>query len=88
MLKTLVLPEWRSRKVTDITPTDVDRLLTKVAAGRPRVWKKTMKPIPSPRLFKTRQSKPKSPSKNLKPTPVRANRVGEVLRKMFSLAIT
>ncbi|MDZ4095689.1 MAG: Arm DNA-binding domain-containing protein, partial [Paracoccaceae bacterium] len=34
MLKTLVLPEWRSRKVTDITPTDVDRLLTKVAAGR------------------------------------------------------
>ena len=37
MLKTLVLPEWRSRKVTDIRPTDIDRLLTKVAAGRPRV---------------------------------------------------
>ena len=53
MLKTLVLPEWRSRKVADITPTDVDRLLTKVAAGRPRVWKKSVKPINAPRAVKT-----------------------------------
>ena len=88
MLKTLVLAEWRSRKVTDITPTDVDRLLTKVAAGRPRVWKTTVKPIPSSRVFKTKQSEPKSPPKTFKPTPVRANRAGEVLRKMFSLVIT
>lgn len=31
MLNGLVLPEWRTRKVADITPTDVDRLLTKIA---------------------------------------------------------
>lgn len=88
MVRTLVLPEWRSRKVTDITPTDVDRLLTKVAAGRPRVWKKAVKPIKVPRAFKSKQSNPKPPPKTFKPTPVRANRVGEVLRKMFSLAVT
>ena len=88
MLKTLVLPEWRSRKVTDITPTDVDRLLTKIAAGRPRVWKKPVKPIKVPRAFKSKRSKPKPPPKTFKPTLVRANRVGEVLRKMFSLAVS
>jgi integrase len=87
MLRTLVLPEWRSRKVVDITPTDVDRLLTKVAAGRPRVWKKTVKPITAPRAFKAKRTKPKSAPTPYKPTPVRANRVGEVLRKMFSLAV-
>ena len=79
MLRTLVLPDWRSRKVTDITPTDVDRLLIKVAAGRPRVWKKPVKPIAVPRVFKSKRSAPKSPPKTFKPTPVRANRVGEVL---------
>ena len=88
MVRTLVLPEWRSRKVVDITPTDVDRLLTKVAAGRPRVWRKTVKPVPTPRTFKAKQSKPMPPPKTYKPTPVRANQVGEVLRKMFSLAVT
>jgi len=87
MLKTLVVPEWRSRKVADITPTDVDRLLTKIAAGRPRVWKKATKPIKVPRTLKTVRSKPKSPPKAFRPTPVRANRVGEVLRKMFSLSV-
>jgi hypothetical protein len=75
MLKTLVVPEWRSRKVTDITPTDVDRLLTKVAAGRPRVWKKTVKPVPARRAFKAKQPKSKTPPMVFKPTPVRANRV-------------
>ena len=35
MLNGLVLPDWRTRKVADITPTDVDRLLTKIALGRP-----------------------------------------------------
>ena len=88
MLKTLVLPDWRSRKVTDITPTDVDRLLVKVAAGRPRVWKKPVKLVAVPRALKSKRSAPKSPPKTFKPTPVRANRVGEVLRKMFSLAVT
>ena len=33
MLNGLVLPDWRTRKVADITPTDVDRLLTKIALG-------------------------------------------------------
>jgi integrase len=88
MLRALVVPEWRSRKVADITPTDVDRLLTKIAAGRPRVWKKATKPIKVPRTLKPARSKPKSPPKAFRPTPVRANRVGEVLRKMFSLAVT
>ena len=74
--------------MTGITPTDVDRLLTKVAAGRPRAWKKPDKVINVPRTFKSKPSKPKPPPKTFKPTPVRANRVGEVLRKMFSLAVT
>lgn len=58
MLRTLVLPEWRSRKVADITPTDVDRLLIKVAAGRPRVWKKAVKPVKAHRALKSKQSQP------------------------------
>jgi integrase len=75
MLNTLVLPSWRSRKVAEITPTDVDRLLTKIAEGRPR-----------PAKAATR-AKRKGPLKPSKPTPVRANRVGEMLRKMFTLAV-
>ena len=43
MLNGLVLPEWRTRKVADITPTDVDRLLTKIAVGRPRPSKTSPK---------------------------------------------
>jgi len=76
MLNALVLPDWRTRKVADITPTDVDRLLTKIALGRPRPSKTAPK------------AKRKTPLKPVKPTPVRANRLGEVLRKMFSLAVT
>jgi len=76
MLNGLVLPEWRPRKVADITPTDVDRLLTKIAVGRPRPSKTSPK------------AKRRTPLKPAKPTPVRANRLGEVLRKMFSLAVT
>lgn len=75
MLNGLVLPEWRNRKVADITPTDVDRLLTKIAEGRPR---------PSKSAPKTKRRGALKPAK---PTPVRANRVGEVLRKMFSLSV-
>jgi site-specific recombinase XerD len=76
MLNGLVLPDWRTRKVADITPTDIDRLLTKIALGRPRPSKTAPK------------GKRRIPLKPGKPTPVRANRVGEVLRKMFSLAVT
>ena len=76
MLKGLVLPDWRTRKMADITPTDIDRLLTKIALGRPRPSK------PAPKTKRRGSLKP------TKPTPVRANRVGEVLRKMFSLAVT
>jgi len=75
MLNGLVLPDWRTRKVADITPTDVDRLLTKIASGRARPSKTAPK------------AKRKTPLKPAKPTPVRANRLGEVLRKMFSLAV-
>lgn len=75
MMTKLVLPDWRNRLVTDITPTDVDRLLTKIAEGRAR-----------PAKPKTR-TKRRAPLVPAKPTPIRANRVGEVLRKMFTLAI-
>jgi integrase len=75
MLTKLVLPDWRNRLVTDITPTDVDRLLTKIAEGRARPAKPKTK------------NKRRSPLVPARPTPIRANRVGEVLRKMFTLAI-
>jgi hypothetical protein len=75
MLHKLVLPAWRTRKVAELTPTDVDRLLTKIAEGRARPAKKQPK------------AKRRKPLKPTRPTPVRANRVGEVLRKMFNLAI-
>lgn len=70
----LVEPDWGRKLVTEITKTDVEKLLTKIAAGRARPSK----------------AKPNNRAKKLqgvKPTPVRANRVGEVLRKMFTLAV-
>ena len=75
MLQKLVLPEWRLRKVADITPHDVDKLLTKIAEGRAR---------PAKSQLSGKRRKRLAPAK---PTPVRANRVGEVLRKMFNLAV-
>ncbi len=75
MLQKLVLPEWKGRMVADITPTDVDRLLTKIAAGRAR----PAKPQPT-----QKRRKPLAPAR---PTPVRANRAGEMIRKMFNLAV-
>ena len=75
MLQKLVLPEWKGRMVADITPTDVDRLLTKIAAGRARPAK--LKPT-------QKRRKTLAPTR---PTPVRANRAGEMIRKMFSLAV-
>ena len=70
----LVEPDWGNKLVTEITKADVEKLLTKIAAGRARPSK----------------AKPNNRAKKLqgvKPTPVRANRVGEVLRKMFTLAV-
>ena len=73
-LAKMVAPVWGRKLVTEITSTDVDKLLTKVAEGRARPSKE----------------KPHNRAKKLqpaRPTPVRANRIGEVLRKMFTLAV-
>ena len=73
-LAKMVAPVWGRKLVTEITSTDVDKLLNKVAEGRARPHKE----------------KPNNRAKKLqpaKPTPVRANRIGEVLRKMFTLAV-
>ena len=78
LLRKLVEPEWGTRKVADITGEDVDRLLAKISKGRPRPRKHP--PKPSPR-------RPEMKGARFGPTPVRANRVGEILRKMFNLAI-
>lgn len=74
MLRKLVEPEWGKRMVTEITEEDVAALLTKIAAGRARPSKPGAK-------SRRRDLQP------ARPTPVRANRVGEVIRKMFNLAI-
>ncbi len=74
MLTKLVAPHWANELVTEITPHDVAKLLNMIAQGRARPSK----------------AKPNNRARKLqgaKPTPVRANRVGEVLRKMFNLAI-
>ncbi len=74
IMNKLVAPDWGRKLVTEITKYDVEKLLTKIAAGRARPSK----------------AKPNNRGRKLqgvKPTPVRANRVGEVLRKMFTLAI-
>ena len=73
MLTKLVGPDWNNRLVTEITPYDVEKLLNRIAEGRSRPHKAK----PNNRARKLQGSKP---------TPVRANRVGEVLRKMFTYA--
>jgi integrase len=75
MLNTYVLSKWRDRKVIDIRPADVDALLAEIAKGRAR---------PSKAKTKQKRLKPLAPSK---PTPIQANRVGGIIRKMFNLAI-
>ena len=63
-----------TKLVTEITPHDVTKLLNLIAEGRARPSK----------------AKPNNRARKLhgrKPTPVRANRVGEVLHKMFNFAI-
>lgn len=74
MLRKLVEPNWGNRLVAEITPSGVEKLLTRIAAGRPRPSK----------------AKPNNCARKLqgsKPTPIRANRTGEVLHKMFTLAV-
>jgi integrase len=75
MLRKLVEPEWGARKTAEITEGDVSKLLAKIAAGRARPHKAAPK------------HKRKKPLAKGRPTPIRANRVGEVLRKMFNLAV-
>ena len=75
MLGKMVLPDWGNKLVTEITPYDVEKLLNKVALGRARPSKEK----PNNRARKLQGAKP---------TPVRANRVGEVLRKMFTYAVS
>ena len=74
MLHKLVEPHWKNRLVEDIDPGDVEHLLDLIAAGRARPAKKQAKS----------RRKALQPAK---PTPIRANRTGEVLRKMFNLAV-
>ncbi len=74
MLKKMLEPTWGNKLVTEITKSDVARFLDVVAEGRPRPSKQ----------------KPNNRARKLqghKPTPIRANRMGEVLRKMFTLAV-
>jgi len=74
MMKTFIAPAWGKMLVTEVSAYDVELLLTKVAEGRARPAK----------------AKPRNRARKLKgarPTPVRANRVGEVVRKMFAYAV-
>lgn len=75
MLRNLVEPEWKSKLVEDVTPDDVARLLARIAEGRARPAKDAAK------------SRTRRKLQGPKPTPIRANRVGEVLRKMFNLSV-
>ncbi|KZL09071.1 tyrosine-type recombinase/integrase [Pseudovibrio sp. Ad26] len=75
MLTKLVLPTWGNRPVRDICSADVNKLLCQVASGRHR-----------PARTNKQRSKQKHQDKP-KPTPIRANRLGEILRKMFNLSV-
>lgn len=74
MMEKFVRPDWGKKLVTEVSSYDVELLLTKVAAGRARPSKEK----PNNRARKLQGSKP---------TPVRANRLGEVIRKMFAYAV-
>lgn len=74
MMMKLVAPHWGKKLVTEITKADVEKLLAKVAEGRARPHKEK----PNNRARKLQPARP---------TPVRANRLGEALRKMFNLAV-
>lgn len=74
VMKKFITPAWGNKLVTEVSAYDVEMLLNKVAEGRARPAK----------------AKPNNRARKLqgaKPTPVRANRVGEVIRKMFAYAV-
>lgn len=74
MLRKMVEPAWGNLLVSEITKSEVAKFLDFVAEGRPRPSK----------------AKPNNRARKLqghKPTPIRANRMGEMLRKMFTLAM-
>jgi integrase len=74
MMEKFIIPAWGRMLVSEVSAYDVELLLTKIAEGRARPSK----------------AKPKNRARKLqgdKPTPVRANRVGEVVRKMFAYAV-
>lgn len=74
MMEKFIVPAWGRMLVSEVSAYDVELLLTKIAEGRARPSK----------------AKPKNRARKLqgaKPTPVRANRVGEVVRKMFAYAV-
>lgn len=75
MIEKLFLPRLGKRPVEEITDLDIHRLLDWIAAGRARPAKKE----PS-----GKRRKALAPAR---PTPIRANRCGEVLRRMFALAV-
>jgi len=75
ILKKRVEPEIGHMLLDEVTPGHIDRLLRKVAEGRPRPHKANPK------------RKRKKPLAAARPTPIRANRVGEVVRKMFNCGI-
>ncbi|WP_375569790.1 tyrosine-type recombinase/integrase [Seohaeicola saemankumensis] len=74
MMEKFIAPAWGNMLVTEVSAYDVELLLTKIAEGRARPSKQK----PNNRARKLQGAKP---------TPVRANRVGEVIRKMFAYAI-
>uniref|UniRef100_UPI004047CDE5 tyrosine-type recombinase/integrase n=1 Tax=Yoonia sp. TaxID=2212373 RepID=UPI004047CDE5 len=74
MMEKFIEPTWGTMLVTEVSSYDVELLLNNVAEGRARPSKQK----PNNRARKL---------KGAKPTPVRANRVGEVVRKMFAYAV-
>ena len=74
MMAKFIDPAWGNMLVTEVSSYDVELLLNKVAEGRARPSKQK----PNNRARKLQGAKP---------TPVRANRVGEVIRKMFAYAV-
>ena len=74
MMEKFIAPAWGRMLVTEVSSYDVELLLNKVAEGRARPAKQK----PNNRARKLQGAKP---------TPVRANRVGEVVRKMFAYAV-
>ncbi|MEI4233269.1 tyrosine-type recombinase/integrase [Roseovarius sp. D22-M7] len=74
MMEKFIAPAWGRMLITEVSAYDVELLLTRIAEGRARPAK----------------AKPNNRARKLqgaRPTPVRANRVGEVVRKMFAYAV-